>query len=130
MATALVKENNPITNSLLLISTQGRYSGDREINFLTFRMDKDRYVVAATAHDGLFKPGWYLNLKEEPVVEVEVQGERFHAKAETPVGVERLRLWSLVEEISPLSRDQALRDTTVVVLTPMCEVLVKHDRVA
>ena len=82
---------------ILLIGTQGRYSGVRESNFLVYRKDGDNYVVAASTRDGHFKPDWYLNLKEEPVVELEVDGVQFHARASTPVGRERLRLWSMVE---------------------------------
>lgn len=116
------KRPQPSPGSLMLIGTQGRYSGQREINFLAYRRDRDRFVVAATNHDGLFKPDWYLNLKEEPLVDIEVEGVHYHARARTPVGRERVGLWSLVAEISNLSESQMPRETAIVVIEPICEV--------
>ncbi len=116
-----VRENSPhVGNTLLLLSTQGRYSGQKESNLMVYRRDNNDYVVAATNESERFKPGWYLNLKEEPVVMIEIGGIQIHAMATTPVGRERLRLWPLVEEISSITREVLPRDTAIVVLSPMC----------
>ncbi len=116
-----VRENSPhVGNTLLLLSTQGRYSGQKESNLMVFRRDGNNYIVAATNESERFKPGWYLNLKEEPVVMIEIDGIQVHAMATTPVGRERLRLWPLVEEISSITREVLPRDTAIVVLSPMC----------
>ena len=105
-----------ISQSLLLLSTKNRYSAKRDTNMLIFRTDGDNFILAASSECGRFKPDWYLNLKEEPIVEVQVNGESFYANATTPTGKERLRLWPLMDEISNISRVVIPRNTAMVVL--------------
>lgn len=114
-----VQNDHVLNNAMLLISTHGRASGETESNFLAYRRDGDRYIVAATSNKDRFKPDWYLNLKSDPVVEIEVGGARQYAIATTPIGKERARLWSLVDEISDRTQAAVPRGTSVVTLTPL-----------
>ena len=86
---------------------------------MVFRRDDGNYIVAATNESDKFKPRWYLNLKEEPLVTMEIDGVQIHAIASTPVGRERLRLWRLAEEIPTLTNQVFPRDTALVVLSPI-----------
>ena len=46
-------------------------------------------------------PFWYLNLTAQPEVQVQVEAERFAARARTAGAEERPRLWRLMAEIWP-----------------------------
>jgi hypothetical protein len=103
----------------LLLTTQNRYNGNPETVVLDYRMDLETYVLAAQNESEHYKPEWYLNLKEEPVVQLEVSGTVFPALAKTPVGMDRLRIWPFVKSMSGQPNEILPRDTTVIVLTPM-----------
>ncbi len=113
----------PITNEphelLLKITTQGRYSGKAETNLLPFRLESNQYLVAATNIKNKIKPDWYLNLKEEPIVQLELGGAQFYAKAITPTGNERLRLVTMLKDMFEFP-DKIPRETAAVILTPLC----------
>lgn len=108
-----------LRNSFLSLTTIGRYSRRPETSILNFSEVDGRYILVAHDCDQLFKPDWYLNLKEEPVVEVEVNGTRFDAKASTPTGTDRLAHWQIANDLT--DNDTLLRiprQTAVVVLDP------------
>ena len=111
--------HSPISNTLLLLTTKGRNGHQFEANLIVLRRDDDNYIVAATNESDKFKPRWHLNLKEEPLVTMEIDGVQIHAIASTPVGRERLRLWRLAEEIPTLTNQVLPRDTALVVLSPI-----------
>ncbi len=50
-------------------------------------------------------PGWYLNLRDNPKVEVQVKDEVFRARARTAEGAERERLWDQMAKIWPAYND-------------------------
>ncbi len=102
---------------LLILTTKNRNNGDLETALLAYQEDGNSYVVAASNDTERHKPDWYLNLKEEPQVELDINGTSVHAHATTPVGTDRLKIWPLVESIAK-PKEVIPRDTTVVVLTP------------
>ena len=104
---------------ILLLKTYDRYSGELTTHPLFFRRTGERLVVAAANETETYKPEWYLNLKEEQIVEIEVDGETRFAVATTPVGTERMEIWPLVEELSLDTEKLLPRNVTGVVLTPM-----------
>jgi deazaflavin-dependent oxidoreductase (nitroreductase family) len=106
--------------SLLVVTTQNRYSAKAESAQVQYRRRHNDYVVVAISHANRAKPSWFLNLKEGPIVELKVGGARFYAKATTPTGRARLSLLSLMEDISGCSQHKIPRDITIVVLSPMC----------
>ncbi len=113
--------SSPVTESLLLLSSYSRFSNQREKNFLAFRRDEEeRIIVAATNNSKGYKPSWYLNIKEEPLVQFEIVGQRIHARASILTRKERIRVWSKIGEISPANQQPMLRNTAVVLLTPIC----------
>ena len=80
-------------SSILLLSTTGRRSGERHTTPLIYGRDGDDYVVVASKGGSDQHPGWYVNLREQPEVEVQVLGDRFPARARTATADERSELW-------------------------------------
>src|SRR3712207_5489984 len=72
--------------SILLLTTPGRHTGMDPTSPLIYGRDGDDYVVVASKDGADQPPDWYLNLVDEPEVEVQVMGDRFaaHARAAEP----------------------------------------------
>ncbi|GLZ34405.1 nitroreductase [Lentzea sp. NBRC 105346] len=85
----------------LLLTTKGRRSGEPRRTALIYQPDGDRHVIVASNGGSNGHPNWYLNLRDNPEVEVQVGAERFRAHARTAKGEERARLWDLMNEIWP-----------------------------
>ena len=78
---------------ILVLRTTGRRSGRQRETPLSYTTDGETYVVIASDGGSPRDPDWYLNLKVEPDVEVEVRGQRVRVHAQTVRGDERERLW-------------------------------------
>ncbi len=94
----------------LILTTTGRRSGAQLSRALIFGEDADRYIVVASKGGAPRHPDWYLNLTDDPEVQVQVKDDRFRARARTAEGAERERLWRLMAEIWP-AYDQYQRRT-------------------
>jgi deazaflavin-dependent oxidoreductase (nitroreductase family) len=106
--------------TILLLSTQGRVSGERRTTPLIHRTDGDRWVVVASKGGAPANPGWYENLKANPDATIEVLSEEIPVRASTAEGDERRRLWSLMSEVWPdydAYQTRTDREIPVVVLT-------------
>ena len=66
---------------VLILTTRGAKSGTPRENPLAFSRDNGHLVVLASKGGAPTHPAWYHNLVSNPVVTVEVLGERFEAKA-------------------------------------------------
>jgi deazaflavin-dependent oxidoreductase (nitroreductase family) len=105
----------------LLLTTRGRRSGKLRRTALIYGRDGDRYLVVASKGGAKKHPNWYLNLTENPGVQVQVGAEQFSARALTASPDEKPRLWRLMVSIWPeYDRYQARtdRDIPVVILEP------------
>jgi deazaflavin-dependent oxidoreductase (nitroreductase family) len=105
-------------DSLVLI-TNGRYTGRSEAALLTYKRYHGEYVIVAINERRRTKPDWYLNLKEEPVVQVELAGTSFYAQARTPTGQERLRLLPIVSKLAGGFGSEIPRETSAILLAPI-----------
>jgi deazaflavin-dependent oxidoreductase (nitroreductase family) len=85
----------------LLLTTRGRRSGKLRRTALIYGRDGDRYLVVGSYGGAAKHPIWYLNLRADPQVEVQVGAEKFRARAVTTTGEERDRLWQLMTSIWP-----------------------------
>jgi proline iminopeptidase len=106
-------------STILLLTTKGRTSGEPRTAPLIYAVDGPRYVIVASKGGAPQNPGWYENLAKTPDVEVQVKGERFHARARTVHGDERARLWRKANEVWKYYDDYAKktpREIPVVVL--------------
>jgi len=106
----------------LLLTTVGRKSGKRLTMPLIFGRSGEDYVVVASKGGAPQHPGWYLNLRDNPVVDVQVKADKFTARAHTASAEERARLWPMMVEIyGPYEQYQTKtnREIPVVLLTPV-----------
>ncbi|CAA9586439.1 MAG: hypothetical protein AVDCRST_MAG88-4015, partial [uncultured Thermomicrobiales bacterium] len=65
----------------LVLITTGRRSGAPRRQMLIYGRDGDRYIVVASKGGADTHPLWYLNLMEQPEVQVQVLSDRFTARA-------------------------------------------------
>ena len=103
----------------LLLTTTGRQSGGRFTTPLIYGRIGDSYLVVASRGGSEVHPHWYLNLRANPAVEVQVAADRFTARARTATAEEKHRLWPLMTAIWPRYdeyQQQTQRDIPLVVL--------------
>jgi len=77
----------------LLLTTIGRKSGEPRTVPLIYRQVGDTSVVIASKGGYASHPAWYLNIAENPEVEVQIKGEVFKTTARVAEGAERQKLW-------------------------------------
>ena len=80
----------------LLLTTNGRKSGEPRTCALSYLKDGDRLVVVASKGGSDRVPAWFLNLSADPEVSVQVGRNRWSARARVASTDERERLWPLV----------------------------------
>ena len=85
----------------LLLTTRGRRTGRLRRTALIYGRDGDRYLVVASNGGSKKHPSWYLNLTDDPDVEVQVGDEKFAARALAATAEEKARLWPLMTSIWP-----------------------------
>jgi deazaflavin-dependent oxidoreductase (nitroreductase family) len=85
----------------LLLTTRGRKTGKLRRTALIYGEDKGRYLVVASNGGAEKHPLWYLNLLENPEVQVQVRDEKFTARARPANAREKPRLWKLMNEVYP-----------------------------
>lgn len=85
----------------LLLTTRGRKSGKLRRSALIYTEDGPNYVVVASKGGAPSHPAWYLNLRDEPRVMVQVGADVMEGTARTAAGEERARLWKQMAEVWP-----------------------------
>ena len=103
----------------LLLTTIGRRSGEKRTSPMFYGAAGDAYVVIGSKGGADTHPGWYLNLRANPVVEVQVGREQFIAHARVATGKEREQLFEQMAQMAPPFRDyqkKTKRELPVVVL--------------
>jgi deazaflavin-dependent oxidoreductase (nitroreductase family) len=106
--------------TILLLTTEGRSTGEARTTPLIHRTDGDRWVVVASKGGAPANPGWYENLRVNPDVTIQVRDEEIPVRASTSSDDERSRLWALMTEVWPAYDDYQTRtdrEIPVVVLT-------------
>jgi deazaflavin-dependent oxidoreductase (nitroreductase family) len=87
--------------TILLLTTKGRRSGKERTTPLIFTEHEGSYLVVASKGGADEPPAWYLNLKENPVVEVQIKGERFQARARDATDEEQPEMWREMTAVWP-----------------------------
>ena len=90
-----------ITVPSLLLTTTGRKSGEKFVFPLFYGETGKGYFVIASKGGAPEHPGWYRNILENPHVDVQIKGEKFHAHPRTVEGEERDRLWKQMNRMWP-----------------------------
>ena len=99
--------------------TRGRRTGIRRRTALIYGEAGDTYLVVGSNAGAPSHPGWYLNLTEDPAVDVQIGGEVFPAWARTATDAEKPMLWQQMATIFPTYNDyqaKAGRSIPVVIL--------------
>jgi deazaflavin-dependent oxidoreductase (nitroreductase family) len=95
--------------TILLLTTQGRKSGEVRTTPLIHRVDGDRWIVVASKGGAPENPSWFKNLEANPDAEIQVKGEKIAVRASIADSSERDRLWSLMTEVWPAYDDYRAR---------------------
>lgn len=78
----------------LLLTTTGRKSGEpRTMPLIYAPVGEDAYAIVASKGGYDAHPAWYLNLSEQPEVEVQIKGDVFKARARTANAEEKAEIW-------------------------------------
>ncbi|MEU4406106.1 nitroreductase family deazaflavin-dependent oxidoreductase [Streptosporangium sp. NPDC023963] len=85
----------------LLLTTIGRKSGEPRTTPLIYQRHGDDLLIVASKGGSDEPPLWYLNLQENPEVEVQVLGDRFRARARTATPGEKPEMWSIMTAAWP-----------------------------
>ncbi len=92
----------------LLLTTSGRKTQQQYTTPLIYGRDLNNYIVIASQGGRPNHPNWYLNLKKNSEVELQVVADKFQAIATDAEGAEYNRLWRLMREIYPPYDDYKL----------------------
>lgn len=104
---------------VLLLDSVGRKSGALRTSPLPYYRDGERFVVVGSNNGLPRDPHWWLNLRAQPAVEIQVMGERIGVLARLASASERERLWpELIEFNPPFAKyqQQTEREIPVVIL--------------
>jgi len=89
------------TAPILLLTTKGRKSGRRRTLPLLYLKTDRGYALVASYGGSDTHPSWYLNLRDDPEVEIQVGAKRMKATAETVPAERRRELWAKLVKIYP-----------------------------
>jgi deazaflavin-dependent oxidoreductase (nitroreductase family) len=82
-----------VGHPMIILTTTGAKTGEPRTTPLTYSRDGDRYVVVASMGGAPTNPAWFHNLKTNPLVTSEIDGEAFTATATIVDEPERRRLY-------------------------------------
>ena len=88
-----------------LLTTTGRKTGEPRVSPLYFLRDGDRVIVAASKGGATKNPMWYLNLKANPEVQVQIKKEVLDRTARDASDEERARYWPKLVKMYPTFED-------------------------
>ncbi|MDQ8705020.1 nitroreductase family deazaflavin-dependent oxidoreductase [Streptomyces sp. LHD-70] len=100
----------------LLLDYRGRRTGQWRRTVLIYGTHGDDHLIVASNGGAAHHPKWYLNLLDEPEVELQVGPDRFRARAETLTREEKAEVWpGLVELFAPYAtyQEKTSRDIPV-----------------
>ena len=95
----------------LLLTTKGNRSGKPYTTPLIYGRDGDRYLIVASIGGAPRNPQWYRNLVANPEVGIQVEAEKFNARARTATPEEKPALWRTMAAIYPAYEDMQKRTT-------------------
>jgi deazaflavin-dependent oxidoreductase (nitroreductase family) len=93
-----------------LLTTVGRKSGKPRTTPTLYLRDGDRVILPASFGGRANNPTWYLNLKTNPVIEVQIRDERRLMSTRDATDAERAHYWPRLIEMYPPYR--GYRDAT------------------
>jgi F420H(2)-dependent quinone reductase len=88
-----------------LLTTIGRKTGQARVSPLLYLPDGERIIVAASRSGSDKNPMWYLNLKANPRVQVQIKKEVLNLTARDATESERAEYWAKLVEMYPTYAD-------------------------
>ena len=88
-----------------LLTTTGRKSGQPRVSPLYFHRDGATVVVAASKGGSDKNPMWYLNIKANPKVQVQIKKGVLDLTARDATDEERAKYWPRLVEMYPTYND-------------------------
>jgi len=108
-----------VGRDVLILTTRGAKSGEVRETPLVYSRDGDHMVIIASKGGAPTHPSWYHNLVKHPEVTLEVNKDKFKARAHIADGDEYERLYNQHADINPTFHDyrkKTSRKIPVVVL--------------
>lgn len=97
-----------------LLTTIGRKTGRPRVSPLLYLRDGDRVVLVASQGGRANNPMWYLNLKADPHVTIQIKKDILKLTARDATGAEREHYWpQLVEMYSSFEDYQSWTDRVI-----------------
>jgi deazaflavin-dependent oxidoreductase (nitroreductase family) len=101
----------------LILTTKGRRSGEPRDAPLIYGRSGDALLVVASKGGSDAPPAWYLNLRDDPVVQVQVGDEVFEATARDATPEEKPEMWrTMVAEWPAYDEYQTKTDRSIPVV--------------
>jgi deazaflavin-dependent oxidoreductase (nitroreductase family) len=105
---------------VVLLTTIGRKTGQPRVSPLIFMRDGDRVIIVASRAGSDKTPMWYLNLKANPKVRLQIKKEVLDLSARDATEHERSEYWPRLVEMYPAFEDyQSWTDRQIPVV--VCE---------
>src|ERR1044072_7019402 len=76
----------------LLLTTTGRKSGEERTTPLIYG-ESGKDVLLVASNGGQEAPGWFRNIEDNPEVDVQIWGEKFHGRARVATPEEKPEMW-------------------------------------
>ncbi len=109
--------------TILLMHTTGRKSGKSYITPIAYFSEGSGYYVIASNWGQEKNAAWYYNLKQQPDITIEVNGESIPVRAREADGEEYARLWANAVAHHPdydHYKQMTTRHIPIVVFEPRC----------
>jgi F420H(2)-dependent quinone reductase len=90
-------QNAPVA----LLTTTGRKTGQQRVSPLLYLREGDRVILGASRAGSDKHPLWYLNLKANPEVSVQIKGEVLQLRARDATTEERTEYWPKLVTMYP-----------------------------
>ncbi|WP_313861221.1 nitroreductase family deazaflavin-dependent oxidoreductase [Mycobacterium sp.] len=84
-----------------LLTTTGRKTGEPRVSPLLYLREGDRVLLVASRGGSDKHPLWYLNLKADPKVTVQIKYEVLQLQARDATGAEREEYWPKLVAMYP-----------------------------
>jgi deazaflavin-dependent oxidoreductase (nitroreductase family) len=89
------------TQTILLLETVGRKTGQPRVTPVAYFFHEGRYLVVASNWGKDQDADWYLNLLKTPRATLQVNGKKISVEAHAAQGDEYVRLWKFATERHP-----------------------------
>lgn len=89
----------------VLLTTTGRKSDEPRTTATLYLRDGERVIVPASFGGREENPLWYLNLKENPEVQVQIKDRVLQLRARDATAEERAKYWPQLTEMYPRYRN-------------------------